>query len=200
MKSIKLRGRFEKHQDNLLFFIKFALLFLLWKVFFFLTWRVPVMLDFYNNFSLDVIALLLDGTYWFMTFLGENMELDNQLRIVRIVGTNGVTVGEPCIGFEVNAIFIALILSAQGRFIPKISFVIFGLAVLVFMNVSRIAALAYLVEINPWVWEVNHKFIFSIVIYSVLFGLWHLWLKYTSSSADGSSGTLQQIERKKVIF
>jgi exosortase/archaeosortase family protein len=200
MKLIKLGDRFEKYQANLLFLFKFALLFVLWKMFFFLTWRVPEMLDWYNSVSLDVIAVLVDCAYWLMTALGESMEVDSELRIVRIIGTNGVTVGEPCIGYEVNAIFIALILSTQGKLMQKLLFLIGGLFVLVFLNVARISALAYLVEINPWLWEVNHKFIFSIVIYSVLFGLWHLWLKYTSSRTEKADNIkIGEVDQPRVV-
>ncbi len=170
----------ENHRSKVIFFTRFLLLWVLWKSFFFVTWRTPSLLIWYNNFSLDVISFLLDGTYLLMTFLGENMEMDYSNRIVRIAETPGVTVGEPCIGFDVNAIFIGLILSATGKAINKVWFIISGIVTLVSLNIIRIAALAYLVEINPWLWEVNHKFVFSVVIYLFLFILWHFWLKYFS--------------------
>jgi len=180
IKALDLNFILKKHRSKFVFCGRFLLLWVLWKSFFFVTWRTPSLLAWYNNFSLKVISLLLDGTFYLMTLLGENMELDSLLRIVKIKGTPGVTVGEPCIGFDVNAIYIGLILSASGKAINKLWFLILGVMMLVLLNVMRIAALAYLVEINPWLWEVNHKFVFSVVIYFFLFVLWHFWLKFFS--------------------
>jgi exosortase/archaeosortase family protein len=168
---------YQNHRGKIIFVSRFAILWVLWKAFFFITWRTPELLKWYNSFSLDVIALLLEGTYYLMTALGETMELDYALRIIRIKGTVGVTVGEPCIGFDLNAIYIGLILSASGKVFHKFWFLITGVAFLIFLNIVRIASLAYLVEINPWLWEVNHKFVFSIVIYFFLFIIWRIWLQ-----------------------
>lgn len=180
VKTLNLNILLRTHRDKILFCGRFVSLWILWKVFFFITWRTPVLLEMYNNFSLYVISLLLEATHSLMSFLGENMEMDYPLRIVRIKGTTGVTVGEPCIGFDIIAIYIGLILSASGKALDKFCFLVVGITILVFLNVMRISALAYLVEINPWIWEVNHKFIFSVIIYAFLFVIWHLWLKYFS--------------------
>mgnify|MGYP001048214292 CR=1 FL=1 len=179
---MSLKKTYQNHRGKIVFVSRFAILWLLWKVFFFVTWRTPELLQWYNNFSLDVISLLLEGTYHLMTTLGETLELDYALRIIRIKGTVGVTVGEPCIGFDLNAIYIGLILSASGKPLHKMMFLIVGVAILVFLNIIRIASLAYLVEINPWLWEVNHKFIFSIVIYFFLFIMWRIWLGFSTEN------------------
>lgn len=179
--SYKTLKFIRNNRSAVVFFVRFALLYLLWKIFFYFTWRTPELLEWYNNFSLDVIALLLEGTFVLMATLGETMEMDSALRIIRIQGTVGVTVGEPCIGFDLVAIYLGLILSASGKFYHKAIFLLAGSAFLVFLNIIRIASLAYLVQINPWLWEVNHKFIFSLIIYSFLFLFWRIWLNNFSS-------------------
>lgn len=180
--AYKILKLIKRHRSAIVFCFRFTSLFFLWKVFFYFTWRTPQLLIWYNEFSLDVISLLLKGTYALMTGLGENMELDHVLRIIRIKGTVGVTVGEPCIGFELDAIFLALILSASGKWIHKSVFLVLGLTMLTFLNIARIATLSYLVEINPWLWEVNHKFVFSTIIYCFLFCLWLIWLHNFSTN------------------
>lgn len=172
-----MRFLFKRNIKVINFLLKIGLLILLWKVLFFVIWRNPYLLNLYNQLSLVVIDLFLNATAGIMSLLGEEMEIDHLLRIVRIKGTSGVTVGEPCIGYEIDAFFLALILSSNGNLTSKIWFSIFGLTLLVFVNLLRIIVLTYLVEINPWLWEVNHKFVFSIVVYSVLFLLWHLWIQ-----------------------
>lgn len=168
----------KRNSKVLKFLLKIGFLIFLWKVLFFVIWRNPFLLNLYNQFSLVVIDLFLNAAAGIMSILGEEMEIDHLLRIVRIKGTSGVTVGEPCIGYEIDAFFLALIISSTGKLSNKVWFSIFGLFLLVFVNLLRIITLTYLVEINPWLWEVNHKFVFSVVVYSVLFILWHLWIKF----------------------
>ena len=175
--SGSIQSFLQKNVKSMRFLVKIGALLVLWKLAFFFIWRSPDLLHAYNEFSLFVIDLLLHASGGIMSFFGEEIELDNALRIIRIKGTVGVTVGEPCIGFEIDALFLALVFSSAGKLMNKLWFSIIGLTVLVFVNIARIMTLAYLVEINPWLWEMNHKFVFSIVVYSVLFFLWHLWIQ-----------------------
>lgn len=184
LKTGLLKAFIKKNSTPIKFLFRMGALIFLWKVLFFITWRNPVLLGYYNEFSLLIIDLLLNASATIMSFLGEQMEVDHVLRIIRIKDTVGVTVGEPCIGFEIDALFIALILCSKGSIQNKLWYGTLGLGLLIFVNILRIMVLTYLVEIDPWLWEVNHKFVFSVVVYSVLFFLWHIWIKRFSSDTN----------------
>ena len=106
--------------------------------------------------------------------------MDQINRILRIQGTIGVTVGEPCIGYDITALFIALILSSRGTLIKKMWFIPSGVLLILIMNLLRISGLAVLVIINQEIWELNHKLIFTLIVYTFIFLMWRFWLKISS--------------------
>ena len=164
-------------QEAISFVLKFLSLLLLWKVVFFVTWRNEGLLNAYNQFSLEVINVILICCSALLEFMGYTTEVISAERLVRIKGTLGVSVGEPCIGYEVTAIFMGLIVASKGRWTKKAWFLPFGVLVIYVLNLFRISALAMLVTINPVIWEINHKFVFSIIVYLAIFLLWRFWLR-----------------------
>lgn len=169
-------GKFKNGKIST-FLIRFLGLYLLWKVGFSILWNTPSLMDAYREFSLFVIEQILYHTKFLLGLFSYTTELDLVDRSIRIVGKNGVTVGEPCIGFGVMAVFTALILSYPGAAIKKLWFIPMGLFLIHVVNIIRIALLTILVEIDPALWELNHKFIFKIVVYGIVFLLWTRWMK-----------------------
>lgn len=165
-----------KNKDMMTFLFRLVGLYLLWKICFSIIWRSPYLMDCYRQFSLLTIDGILYHTKFFLEILQYEVDIQLSSRIIRIVGTRGVTVGEPCIGFGVMAVFSALILSYPGGGRKKLWYIPLGLFVIHLMNIIRIALLTILIEINPILWELNHKFIFKIVIYGIVFLLWIRWI------------------------
>ena len=151
-----------------------ASFFLIWKTSFFFIWRTPSLVELYNTMSLKVIDQILIGTSFSLDLLGFEVEVIPVDRLVKIVGTVGVTVGEPCIGFEVMAVYVALIFSSFfSKNKARLStYLLGGLALINLANIARIGLLAYLVQFDPYLWEVNHKYVFTLVVYFLVFGLW----------------------------
>ncbi|NQY67755.1 MAG: archaeosortase/exosortase family protein [Flavobacteriales bacterium] len=172
---------FKKNTDLYRFAIYFITLVGLWKVAFAIIWRTPYLLDLYNNFSLGVIDLILNHCGILLKCLSYKIEIISADRLLRIPGTLGVTVGEPCIGFDLMALYTALIISYKGTRSDKITYVIFGLVIIHFINIIRICALSILVSINSKIWELNHKVIFTLIVYSVIFMLWKKWIIHNTS-------------------
>lgn len=169
------------------FVLKFLALFLLWKIAFYCIWRSPNLLENYNQFSLHVIQYILIFSGHLLELAGYTVEIIANERIVRIKNTLGVSVGEPCIGYEVTAIFVGLILSSNGSWKTKAWYITFGTFVISFLNLLRIGALAILVTIDQRIWEINHKFIFTLVVYFFIFLLWNNWIKIVSKTSFNSN-------------
>ncbi len=51
-----------------------------------------------------------------------------------------------------------------------------GLILIIFFNVLRVAFLTIIIKYDAEIWEMNHKFAFKFVIYSLVFFLWIRWL------------------------
>ncbi|BDS09471.1 archaeosortase/exosortase family protein [Aureispira anguillae] len=170
-----------QHKNPVLatFLTRMMVLYALWEVCFHIIWAFPNLMAGYRAFSLFIIKGILQHTAWVLELLGYSTEMELGERIIKIVGTTGVSVGEPCIGFGVMAIFFALIISYPGLLRKKIWFLPLGLSLIYTMNIIRIAVLAIMVKIDPTIWELNHKFIFKIIIYSVILLLWRQWMKWT---------------------
>lgn len=166
-----------EYEEMVLFLFKLGLLLFGWKVMFHFVWHNDFLLTAYNNFSLVVIEFILQCCAFLLEIFQYDIEIDSFKRILRLKNTVGVTVGEPCIGYEVTAFFIALILSCKGSIRKKIWFIPFGASVIYLLNLIRICALALLVKIDPAIWELNHKVIFSLIVYSFIFLMWRYWLK-----------------------
>ena len=105
-------------------------------------------------------------------------------RIVKIIGTSGVTVGEPCVGFDIMALFVGLILSAAMNIKKKLAYIALAIIIINGLNVLRISALAVLVQFDPYLWELNHKFIFTIIVYLVMFSFWRKLLNPVTKVAS----------------
>lgn len=172
-----------ENEKTIFFLLKIVAFLLSWKVLFHFIWNDPYWLSLYNEFSLIVIDFILHCCAFLLEILQYNIEIDTADRILRIKGTAGVTVGEPCIGYEVTAFFSALIISCSGSLTKKIWFIPLGIASIYMLNLFRICALAVLVRIDPAIWELNHKIIFSLVVYSFIFFMWTYWIKINSKKS-----------------
>jgi exosortase/archaeosortase family protein len=186
--SVPFFKEFIKNNKRLCnFLIRLSFLILLWKIVFHFIWHTPSWLEAYNAFSIVLIGYILEASGFLLELLGQEVFIDYSERLVGIVGTTGVEVGEPCIGYNTVAFFIALILSDTGKVRIKLWFIPLGIFVICLFNLMRIAALGLIIQIDPTIWELNHKFIFKIIIFGVLFLFWMIWLNNYSSMRKLSS-------------
>ena len=167
----------SKYSNSLKFVAVFTFLFLAYKAMFFFIWRSDYLFSLYYDFSIWWINGLLVSSDFFLRLVGYSTEVIELTRIVKISGTSGVTVGEPCIGFDIMALFVGLIVSATMKASRKLIFIGMALLIINALNILRISALAVLVQFDPYLWELNHKFIFTIVVYLVMFSFWRKLLK-----------------------
>lgn len=88
-----------------------------------------------------------------------------------------VTVYEGCNSLNVMIVFVVFLFSF-GKLTKALSwFVPVGLAVIYLINILRIDFL-FLVSLKlPHFWYFTHKYLFTAIIYFVVFLLWLVWLK-----------------------
>ncbi|NQY11186.1 MAG: archaeosortase/exosortase family protein [Flavobacteriales bacterium] len=168
---------YNKHKKVFVFLFRMAGLVLLWKIVFHVIWRFQILLDLYNEISLQIINFILKNCALLLRGFRYSVEIDGPERILRISETIGVTVGEPCIGYEVTGVFMALIISYQAPLLKKLWFIPVGASLIYILNLIRISTLAILVKYNALIWDVNHKLIFTLIIYGFIFFMWKIWIK-----------------------
>jgi exosortase family protein XrtF len=100
---------------------------------------------------------------------------------IAIAGTPGVTVGAPCDGMILMALFVIFIFAYPGTNKRRLWFVPFGLITIQLLNVIRIASLALIVYWNEAYLSFNHDYTFTILVYSYVFFLWYWWSKHSNN-------------------
>jgi exosortase family protein XrtF len=103
------------------------------------------------------------------------------IRTVGIDGTTGLWIGDPCDGITLFALFTAFILSFPGPWKHKAWFIPAGIIAIFGMNVLRIAGLCMVVKYKPALLDLNHDYVFKILVYAFIFGLWMIWVNRFSS-------------------
>lgn len=95
-----------------------------------------------------------------------------------IVGSYGVIIGNPCVGFGLTYGFSALIISYPGPWKKKLWFIPAGAAFISAINIARVVSLitsSY--KIGSFV-EMEQHDLFNNMIYIVIFLLWVVWVKF----------------------
>ena len=147
----------------------------------YLVWYV--LYEFYikihTSFDEVVINNLVFLTKKFLHFLGYKLTSYSDAAyssVVQIVDSLGITVGTPCDGIVLLALFTVFIIAFPGSWKHKLWFLPAGLISIHLINVLRIAALAIIVDINPAWLDFNHDYTFTILVYAYVFFLWYIWV------------------------
>ncbi len=98
--------------------------------------------------------------------------------IMDLNGRRAITIDTPCNGIPMMYLYVAFILVYPGSWSRKWWFSISGLSILHLLNLTRIIALSYLSIYAPGYFEINHKFIFQVLVYSVTIGIWIFFVLY----------------------
>jgi exosortase family protein XrtF len=95
-----------------------------------------------------------------------------------------VSVYEGCNGLNVGIIFLCFLL-AFGPINKKLAwFAPIGLLIIHLTNLGRILGLFWVVIYLPNAVYFTHKYLFTAVIYAVVFGMWLIWLRLNYSKKD----------------
>ena len=159
------------------FLAKAFLLYGTWYLF-----RILVLSPF-TQFDEWLINVIVTGSVHFLSFLqNEPITIANYLSTppyfdsLYIGQTGGVRVGEACDGIGVIATFSIFVIAYPGN--KKIPFLILGILNIHLLNVLRVSALCLIQKFAPEFVEFNHKYTFTILVYSAIFALWYLYAKY----------------------
>ncbi|MBN8575735.1 MAG: exosortase family protein XrtF [Cytophagales bacterium] len=95
-------------------------------------------------------------------------------------GRRIISVYEGCNSLNVMIVFVAFVVAYKGKFRMAALFVPMGLLIIYLINILRIILL-YTVALH---WSAYfyyfHKYLFTAVIYAVVFLLWLWWMRLTS--------------------
>ncbi|MCG8476247.1 MAG: exosortase family protein XrtF [Cytophagales bacterium] len=109
-----------------------------------------------------------------------------------------LNIADSCNGLVLYALFVGFFIAFPGRWKPKLWFSLAGSVVIYLLNVARIVALSFIQMYHPEYLDISHKYVFTLVVYGAIMGMWWLWVNRYSLFAvkDGSKSPEQEKERE----
>ncbi len=105
----------------------------------------------------------------------------NDMQVFGIDGSNGVWIGGPCNGITLMFLFAIFVIAYPGGIKNKLWFVPLGILIVHTINIIRILALVFIAKYDYRYLDFNHTYTFTFLAYSVVFGLWMLWVNKFSN-------------------
>ena len=122
-----------------------------------------------------IIEHLVSATSFMLNLIG--FKTFQYADAVGVDGTHGVLIGPNCNGLSLFALFTSFIIIFPGKTKYKLIYIPIGLTLIHFLNILRLMGLALVVVYYPNSLDFNHKYTFTIIVYSFVFFLWFLWVK-----------------------
>ena len=148
-------------------------------------------------FWVDSFGDKADTFSWFvgrnlqLLFGAENLKLEQILGHPAIAvdynGSSAVSLFEGCNGLAVMILFFAFVFAFKGNWKDLLWFVPLGLGIIHLFNLGRLALLIYLAHGNSPLFHFMHKYLFTLIIYAAVFGLWVVWVKKAGGQRAGGS-------------
>lgn len=138
-----------------------------------------------THFDQYVIHAIVSASEWQLASLGADLQDLNQWnqplkRHIGLKNAKVITVGAPCDGVVLYALFVCFVLAFPGPPKHKIWFIPLGVFLLFWINTLRVVALACIAKVDESMLQFNHDYTFTALVYSIEFLLWLAWVKYFS--------------------
>ena len=168
-------------KPELKFLIIFVPLITIWFFFYHYLYKIDFLFGINYSLLTGFSKLLTVQSNFILSIFNfqTSIEVRGDMVVAKIIGYNyshGVWIGEPCNGIKIFGLFTIFIVSFNGDIKRKIIFILFGVTVLHFLNILRIALLTYISATNPYILDFNHNITFQLIIYIAMLGLWYLWI------------------------
>ena len=90
----------------------------------------------------------------------------------RIIG-----VADPCNGLDLYVLYLSFLFCFPGTWRRRLAFIAVGLPYIFIINAIRCALIAWLnIEHPRWV-DISHHYIFTAIVYLLVFFLWNLYTR-----------------------
>jgi exosortase/archaeosortase family protein len=129
----------------------------------------------------DEVAYAMVRTSSFVLKRGLGYELIYNSRNVLIRNTEGIYMGNHCLGIPATIVFTLAILFFSGKWYHKLWYIPLGALAIFCINTSRIVALGITQKVgSPYAFYINHSYTFLILVYGLIFLMIMFWMDYFS--------------------
>ena len=177
VKKLPLKSYYIKYKPFLTFVTKFFLIYIL------LSWLYGLYLGQFDEATFEpdgITTLVSDQTRDLLNFFGEEAttrphELEPSHKFA-VHGKFVARIVEGCNAVSVMILFVAFVVAFKGKLKHTLLFILGGILIIHILNILRIALLVLALYYYPEYQEILHGTIFPLVIYSVVFILWVIWV------------------------
>lgn len=172
-------------ERKLVFFIlKLFLIWLSWKVVIFILGReetplnerlFPALSAYWESWNYHMVRVIIEPSWWILKTMG--YPAYEQQRSLWIANTNGITIGNYCIGIQLIYYYAILVIISPMIPLRKAIGVSGGIVITFFLNIIRATSLC-LVSLNfPQYIKYAHDHIFNVVVFGTLIAFYFYLLK-----------------------
>jgi len=138
-------------------------------------------------FWVDSFGKEADSFSWFVgrnlqfLFGADNLQLEQLFGHAAIAinfhGNSSVSLFEGCNGLSVMILFFSFLFAFGGSWKKAVWFAPSGVLIIHLFNLGRLSLLVLLVRENEVLFHFMHKYLFTLIIYMVVFLLWVFWIR-----------------------
>lgn len=121
---------------------------------------------------------LAKSTAFILNLIGQNAS--SKAGVISLKNIPTVCLANYCNGLDFMGVFVCLVVAWSAPWKSKLYFSLFGVLVIHFLNLFRLAFLALNHHYNPESFDFNHRYTFIILIYGALFLMWRKWASKTA--------------------
>ena len=147
---------------------------------FFIVWYVVYELWLLPDGSLDewISMNIISISVGIVDFLGYDVFAYN--RVIGIYGNAGIEVVDGCNGIAAMGLFLGFILAYPGSWDKRLSFSVFGIGIIYFINIIRISVLTITQQEWPKFFDFTHDYSTTTIFYITIFIMWMVWVNYNT--------------------
>lgn len=166
---------FSEFRPTILFLAKFLALYLAGNLVY------GLYVTSYNPRTDPATRIVTENTAMVLGVCGWDVSIQDHSRkpntMIMRGGKEVISVYEGCNGINTAIIFIAFVVAFGPVSKRMLWFLPLGLVIIHLVNLGRIGLLFYVVEYMPDYLYFTHKYLFTAILYGVIFLLWVWWVK-----------------------
>jgi len=147
----------------------------LWLILYYFVIKEHTNWDYYLDYSIVYSSHQIFNLFGITTQIV--IETDHVILYLDETNGIGVWVGDDCNGFKLFSIFAIFIIAFPGNWRTKLWFISLGMVFIQIANIIRVMSLLLIYDSHPTFLDFNHKYTFTIFVYSIIFSLWLWWAK-----------------------
>jgi exosortase family protein XrtF len=164
----------RENKNALYFLLKFVVFYIILNTLYGLYVEYYVLADPFTIFVSENIGWILR---FFHDGISVTTSMTTQNVAIQLQGDTIINVFEGCNSINVGIVFVVFVAAFSSAFKHAFTFVLFGLCIIYGMNLVRVSALFWIALYFPDTLYFFHKFLFTAIIYAVVFVLWYFWIK-----------------------